>query len=345
MTAAPQRSLVRRVFGMVWTLTKWGGALVVLCLIGTTIYGRVLHRRDAARWKAPGDLVDVGDGRRLHLYCTGTGSPTLVLEAGLGDFSLSSWHTVQPQLSALSRTCSYDRAGTGWSDVPRERPTLDGITGDLHTLLHKAGVDSPYVLIGHSLGGPLVRRYAARYPADVAGLVLVDGSHENQLERMTGMPTWIEGLYKVLPAVHFLGLDRVAQRPAPGDTMAALAGALTTSDKAMDNTLAIATNLKAFLGAHGPDPKPLGDIPLAVLTAGRMAVPGVAPEVGESIHAQWVAMHKEITALSSRGRWILADSSAHYIQKDQPALVIGAVSAVLDTVRAGAKPGTGPAPH
>jgi pimeloyl-ACP methyl ester carboxylesterase len=277
----------------------------------------------------------------MHLYCTGTGSPTVVLEAGLGDFSLSAWSSVQPQLSAMTRTCSYDRAGTGWSDPAPERATLDGITADLHALLQVAGVTTPVVLVGHSLGGPLVRRFAVRYPGEVAGLVLVDGSHENQVDRMTGMPGWVDVIYKVLPVVHFVGLDRIAMRAAPGDTMAALAGGLTTTDNSMAHTLAIATNLRAFLGAHGTDPQSLGNLPLTVLTAGKMAVPGVTPEVAGSIHREWVAMHKEVAALSTRGRWILADSSAHYIQRDQPGLVIEAVAQLIDFVRNAPPPGSG----
>jgi len=107
------RTLVR----LTLQVLKWGAISLGLALVGTAVYARVLHRRDDARWHAPGRLVEVEPGRSMHIYCVGSGTPTVVLEAGAGDFGLSSWYSVLPQLSALSRTCAYDRAGTGWSEV------------------------------------------------------------------------------------------------------------------------------------------------------------------------------------------------------------------------------------
>ena len=326
---------MRTLFRFAFKLLKWGAICLVLCLVGVAVYARVLHRRDEARWKAPGQLVEVEPGRRMHLYCVGSGTPTVVLEAGLGDFGLSSWRFILPQLSTLSRTCAYDRAGTGWSDPPRVAPMPTPIVDDLHTLLAKSGEPGPYVLVGHSLGGPLVRHYAVHYPAEVAGLVLVDGSHEDQLSRMKakGMPTWTDYLLKVIPAIHFLGVDRVAQSSTFKDTLEAVAVARTTTDNAMRNTGEISTSLAEFFAAVKHDAKPLGTLPVTALTAGKMAIPGVAPEVATSIHDEWVAMHKEIVSRTSRGRWILAEQSTHYIQKDQPDLVVQAVRDMLDTVR------------
>src|ERR1043166_103626 len=128
----------------------------------------------------PGRLVDVG-GWRLHLNCTGEakpGAPTVILEAGVGDFSVE-WSLVQPGVAGFARVCSYDRAGDGWSDLGPHPRTMHQIVYELHTLLERAGERPPYVLVGHSYGGWLVRLYQATYPAEVAGMVLVEAGADN----------------------------------------------------------------------------------------------------------------------------------------------------------------------
>jgi len=139
----------------------------------------------------PGRLVDVG-GHKLHISCTGTGSPTVVLEGGLGEVSsmMASW--VAPDVAPTARVCAYDRAGRGWSESAG-RP-LDGIetATDLHTLLARAGEPGPYVLAGHSAGGIYVMSFAKLFPADVAGVVLLDSMHPEQYERISSWPGFYE---------------------------------------------------------------------------------------------------------------------------------------------------------
>jgi hypothetical protein len=127
----------------------------------------------------PGRLVDIG-GWRLHVNCTGEsspGQPTVILEAGLGDFSVE-WSLVQPRVARFARVCSYDRGGDGWSDLGPDPRTLHQIAGEWRTLLQKAEVSPPYVLVGHSYGGWLVRLYSYSYPGEVSGMVLVDAGEE-----------------------------------------------------------------------------------------------------------------------------------------------------------------------
>jgi pimeloyl-ACP methyl ester carboxylesterase len=125
----------------------------------------------------PGKLVDIG-GYRLHLHCTGKGNPTVVLIAGGGDFSFD-WSLVQPNVSRFARVCSYDRAGLAWSDPGPTPRTMRQDAHELHTLLSAAQIQAPYVLVGHSMGGLIARVYAAQYPNEVAGMVLVDATHED----------------------------------------------------------------------------------------------------------------------------------------------------------------------
>jgi len=124
----------------------------------------------------PGKLVDLG-GHRLHLYCTGSGGPTVIVENGLGDFSID-WALVQSRVAHFTRICTYDRAGYAWSDPGPKPRTFAQINLELHDALAKLGEHGPFILVGHSYGGPVIRNFAATYPNDVAGMVLVDAAHE-----------------------------------------------------------------------------------------------------------------------------------------------------------------------
>src|SRR5215212_8961641 len=156
-------------------MERWGPLRVAMAAAGlafafATIVANAQGRSDLPPYPAPGRLVDIG-GWRLHLNCTGEAKPTqptVILEAGMGDFSVE-WSLVQPDVAKLARVCSYDRAGDGWSDIGPQPRTMRQIVYELHTLLDKADVRPPYVLVGHSFGGWLVRLYTATYPSEVTG--------------------------------------------------------------------------------------------------------------------------------------------------------------------------------
>src|SRR5918995_7349111 len=152
-------------------------ALLVLA-VGGAIYQAIATERAERAYPPPGVMVDVGD-HRLHINCAGQGSPTVVLDAGSGEMS-ASWVLVQREVSDTTRVCAYDRAGMGWSEMGPEPRDAKQITGELHTLLTKAGIEGPYVLVGHSFGGLYMQTYAARYPDEVAGVSLVESSHPEQ---------------------------------------------------------------------------------------------------------------------------------------------------------------------
>ena len=138
------------------------------------------HDGDPPPFPPPGQLIDIG-GWHLHLNCTESSrasQSTVVLESGIGDFSVE-WSLVQRGVSKLARVCSYDRAGDGWSEMGPHPRTFHQIAYELHTLLDKAGVKPPFVLVGHSYGGGLVRQYQSIYPSEVAGIVLVEGGVDN----------------------------------------------------------------------------------------------------------------------------------------------------------------------
>src|SRR5215218_10058865 len=147
--------------------------LLALALAGA-LYQAIATELAERAYPPPGEMVAVG-GYSLHINCTGQGSPTVILDSGSGLFS-AQWVRVQRQVSDTARVCAYDRAGMGWSEMGPDPRDAQQITGELHTLLGKAGIEGPYVLVGHSFGGMYMQTYAARYPDEVAGVALVDSS-------------------------------------------------------------------------------------------------------------------------------------------------------------------------
>src|SRR3712207_3023763 len=170
VSSSTARGIMRRIGKVLLWLVV---VLLVLAVAGA-IYQAIATELAERAYPPPGEMVDVG-GYSLHINCVGQGSPTVVLDAALGNMS-ASWGWVQQEVSATTRVCAYDRAGMGWSEIGPEPRDARQISGELHTLLSKAGIEGPYVLVGHSFGGMYMQTYAARYPDEVAGVALVDSS-------------------------------------------------------------------------------------------------------------------------------------------------------------------------
>ena len=154
------------------------------CTIAGAIATSAIVASEAGQPKPPGELVNLG-GHRLHVHCTGKGSPLVIIEYGLGDFSFD-WVLVQSRVETFTRICTYDRAGYAWSDPGPLPRTFAQLNLELHDALSKLGEHGPFVLVGHSFGGPVMRNFAAMYPSDVAGMVLVDSVHESQRVAIQG---------------------------------------------------------------------------------------------------------------------------------------------------------------
>jgi pimeloyl-ACP methyl ester carboxylesterase len=305
---------------------------IVLTLAGAGfLYENISEARDRRFNPMVGKRVDVG-GYKLHIDCTGQGSPTVVLESGLGDTYVS-WRKVQPQIAKFVRVCSYDRAGLGFSD-PSPRPrTSDVIAAELHALLQGAGVAPPYVLVGHSMGGYDVRLYASLYPKEVAGMVLVDASHPDQENRFPPELKNMEGSWRreaeFLEYTMPLGIPRLlgfcdeepVQRAAECNFRSASEGV---------------AELKSFpkSGAQAAGTGPLGDIPLVVLSHDPDKPSADLPaDLAKPTNEAWEKMQEDLAHLSSRGTQMIAKNSSHYIQIDRPDLVIDAVRNVVEQVR------------
>lgn len=320
--------------------------LLLLAVVAGAIY-EALSRRAAARdFPAPGQRVDVG-GRMMHIDCRGTGRPTVILEAGLGTGGAADWALVHDRIAAVTRTCAYDRAGIMHSDPKDGAQDANAVARDLHATLRAAGISGPLVLAGHSIGGPYVRAYTGLYGGDVAGLVLVDSSHPDQVARFARViesdthPGQMAGTVRIASALSWtgavrllLGGERLPHMPrAAGDAVAAhvdrsvkgVAAELAGFDRTMDQARAV---------------KSLSDRPLVVLTAMQPLGPaqleqlGMAPADGARMKQVWRTLNAELTALSTRGEQRLFPDAGHYIQLDRPDAVVTAVRDVVGAVRA-----------
>lgn len=313
------------------------------CALGAgAAYNALSVRYYQAATKMPGKLYDVG-GYKMHLYCTGHGAPAIILDAGLGDDSLI-WAKVQPELSATTMVCSYDRAGFGWSEgrPGRQDAVAIAIAGQLHALLNAADIARPIILMGHSISGLYLRAYAALYPKDLAGLVFVDGATPLQDDRIPqalvkiqddqrrDMP-WTK-LRMVFGYYRLTGDCTVVQ---PGFEHYA---AWIKADSCIPSQIdAIENELDAerISGEETLRAMPPRDLPLLILSRDPKSTPSNWPaSVAKSNSIVWNNMQEEAKKLSDHSRRIIAEGSDHYIQIDRSDLVDREVSAFVQQVRA-----------
>jgi pimeloyl-ACP methyl ester carboxylesterase len=323
--SAPARPWLRRIVVIVL-------AIVLGLALAGIVYENIFEARDRRLNPMPGKRFDVG-GYKMHINCTGQGSPAVILESGLGDTFIS-YRKVQPQIAQFARVCSYDRAGIGYSDSSRQPRTSKVMATELHALLHAAEIAPPYIVVGHSLGGFNMRLYASLFRNEVAGMVLIDASHPDQenrfppeLKNMEG--TWLreaEFLAYTMPfgIPRLIGLcdDEPAQRAAECNWHTAREGVAELKCFAVSAAQTAATGpfgdmLLAVL-SHDPD-KPSADLP---------------PDLAKPANDAWEKMQEELSHLSTRGTQTIAKNSAHYIQIDRPDMVIEAVRNVVDQARA-----------
>jgi pimeloyl-ACP methyl ester carboxylesterase len=315
-------------------------AVVTAAGLASAVYQKISEDRDRHRYPAPGRLVDIG-GRRLHLMSAGEGTPVVVIIPALAD-SVLLWLPIAERAAAGTRVIVYDRAGVGWSDPPpRWRRTPDLMAADLHTLLRAAEVPPPYVLSGHSIGGIVARRFYVQHPDEVAGIALIDSSHEGQARRFAAMD-WQHGITVYIRVMarrqaRILGARRladslglmpgieadVAREAPPEHADAARAIILSTRQR---RTVVREMLMMVRLREAPPD---LGPVPLTVLTRAS------SPEAG---WLTWARMQDELAALSSHSVHIYAEKGGHYLQRDNPDLVIQAIRDLVQRCRTAGLP-------
>ncbi len=318
-------------------------SITAISLLTGIFYQAVSEALDRRRYPPQGELVNIG-GFRLHLNCNGQGTPTVVMDAGGGAPSIT-WGLVPSEIAKFTRVCTYDRAGLGWSDPnPRISRTSQQSVDELHLLLTKAGINPPYILVGHSLGGVNMRLYASQHPEDVVGLVLVDSSHENQMTsemwRRIKMQSW---LYQVLRVVSQVGVLRligemnllpiledikreIQKYPLAVQTLFDTYKSFCYRPDYWATASSELANIKKSFEAL-QSVTSLGSLPLIVLSQGSKD-----SKMSDERFQKWASLQLDLTKLSSNSQRIIAENSGHLVQLDQPELVISAVQRLIESV-------------
>ncbi len=310
--------------------------LLVVIVLLPLVVGMVLQvfqSRDE-NYVVPGRLVDV-NGNLMHIYCTGEGSPTVLLDSDIGGWSIH-WTLVQARVSEFTRVCSYDRAGYGWSEAGPEPRTLGEIALELHLLLRNAGEEGPFVLVGHGLMGPAARLYTHNFSDDVAGMVLLDSYTADQFDGLVADLAWrldamqVAGLVAPIGTVRLADLvwhydERLLQGAALPDPQAEVFRAGTYKADYWRTLHGEYT----FLSESADQMRQVGDLgdrPLVVLSA--INRPESAwPDEDAHRDAQ-----QALVELSTDGEWVVSETGRHFIQVDNPVLVTVAIQNVVDKV-------------
>lgn len=307
-------------------------AVVFVLIAGAAIGYALQERRDArilAENPPPGRFVDVG-GHALHYRLLGKGAVTFVLEAGGGEYG-ATWGDLEEDLARLGYVFVYDRAGMGWSEEGPHPRTIPRIVEELHAALHTAQTPPPYVLVGHSLGGAVATFYAMRYPEEVAGLLLLDPSHKDQVRRMAQPPAWQRALITQLTRTAPIGLPRLvfggSSDPVKMQTKhvrtfgAELRGAMRSAEEATEVEI------------------DLGRTPIYVLTRGDSTAGPMETEAENAAQWQiWRELHADLVAASSSDvrRHVLVEGAGHYIHYDRPEAVLEAAEELVGRAEADA---------
>lgn len=326
-------------------LCKWLIISVGVVVVLGIVYQFSMTEWDSHRYPRPGKLVDIG-GLRLHINCTGAGSPTVILEAGPNDSSVI-WQLVQPQISQFTRVCSYDRAGFGWSDAPNEARSSSNIATELDRLLTRTSVPGPYVLVGHDFGTLDLRVFATRHRQQVAGMVFVDSVHPEMHHRPpfnVAAPSTIASIYyRLMPWSVLLGVPRILgwcrenfTFPNQPKQWADLVPEATAQYCRLQSLRAEQAQVTDEDGSFPGTTGPFGDMPLIVLSHD----PAVNDFGGffspaDLIKAErsWMEIQGELRTLSSRSKWIVAKGSPHWIQIHRPELVATEVQEIVNDAR------------
>ena len=327
-----------------WGLGIVGGLLLLLFVLGLSgaIYQSRASAADRARYTPPGEFVLV-DARQMHIHCQGEGSPTVILDAGQGGWSIE-WSEIMPQLSQTTRVCAYDRAGYGWSEPATDERTPQNAADDLADLLDAAAIAGPYVVVGFSHAGLATRIYAAQNPDDVVGMVLIDPATEfdNELmdESLKKQQQSAVGMFQAFELAARLGLVRlldpremapyapfISQNPTQPDIYYSFVSQpewWQTSAKEFISHLNDATLESIHINGKIPN------IPVVVVGANITAGEGSG---GEALNDARLSRLKELAERSSQGQFILAEDSSHDIPRERPDIVVAAIQQVLKEIR------------
>ncbi|KJD45745.1 alpha/beta hydrolase [Paenibacillus terrae] len=312
---------------------------LLLVVISGFVYEWIASKQDKLQYPPLGKMVDVG-GYRLHIRKLGSGTPTILLESGSGESSLS-WRDIPENLSSFATVVSYDRAGYAWSEEAATPRTGENIVRELHLALKNTDIQPPYILVGHSLGGMYSRLYAQTYSDEVAGLVLVDARPENDARRTNEIYAKERPKVNPSPLISILLERSGAFRLFPNFI---LTGRVEHQDrKSFVNIVAspkyfrsvaeegdlASTTENAIRGQH------LGNLPVRVIARGiqqNLTQFGISKRGNEQIEQSWQMGQREMLNISTNSKFIVAKKSDHMIIHDQPELVIQVIRELISNI-------------
>lgn len=281
--------------------------VIILCLFLSTAYANEYPR-------APGVRYDVG-GYKLHMLCKGHGQPVVIIDTGLGDDS-TAWFDIQRDIAKHTRTCVYDRAGYGWSDAGPQPRTSVRIANELETLIHKAKLDGPFILVGHSFGGYNMRVFAASHPEEVTGIVLVDASHENQYEKLNiKLPQNYDRKRNIII------LPKPSGAPLNAEQSMLKERAINAARTEISSLYQSALQVKHL--------RHLPNVPLVVISRGQSEWQG--QKDAENREKIWVHLQQDLWKLTSHSQHLFAFHSGHDIHLHQPDIIVNAVLDMVST--------------
>lgn len=330
MNSQKQQQIGKR--GCLWWSGRIGLGIVVLVIVLLTAgagWQFFAQKADAKNYPPPGKLVRV-NGHAMHIYCTGTGSPTVILEGGVPEWSIH-WQKVQPGLAKTTRVCSYDRAGYGWSEPGPAPRTAEKIVSELHTLLANAGEPAPYVLVSHSFWGPAALLYQHTFPNEIVGMVFIETWSPEMFSPVPDAIAQAVPLMRTLQVTASLGLIRLLDNIFPMNE------ALGTQQlpKAMQPIFraaytdgmwaAMAEEYNAMdeSGAQTKNLGSLGSLPVTVIRA------GIRPLDDYPADAEWDAALQSLAARSTNGKLVVATNSGHNVQLEQPLFVVETIQQII----------------
>ena len=318
--------------------------LVTAAIAGSSSFNAIAIYHFWSLHPPAGQFVEV-HGRRMHINCTGSGSPAIILDAELvGDSTI--WSEIQPVLSKTTRVCSYDRAGFGWSDLQPSPRDADHIADELHQILLQSQITGPIVLVGHSIAGLYIRDYAMRYPYNVAGMVFVDVStplqNHNQAfnsgSKSKGPPSWL------LRAAMIAGIPRVIGMCSPsGKGAQDDLGKLRAEDTCRIHYSALSGEVDSFeaSGEETIHSGPYGAMPILIISHDPAKMLAMPHKTKQDVDRQqaWSQMQEDLKKLSTGSRRIIAKDSTHNVPIDRADLIENEVRLFVEEIR-----GTAPQP-
>jgi len=314
-----------------WGLAASVVVVGVVAALGAA-YERIAERRDLVAAPAPGRLIDVG-GHRLHLWCIGQGAPAVVFDSGLGGTAFD-WYAVLRDVSTFTTACAYDRAGMGYSDPGPSPRTSRRIAGELAELVRRSEMQLPIVLAGWSYGGLFVRAYASEHESEVAALLLVDASHEDQATRFAaaGFPSYVPLGERLAPFAAALGLLRLTSKPAllRAEMFPEPVRRFVWATEYRRNNYQTEYDEDSHESESFDEVRALRrslSIPVVVLSAGRSPLPDVT-----------TSLQRDLLRLSARSCQLVATDSDHRIPYQAPAAVVHAVRVAIDAWRTSSPP-------